>query len=151
MKDTIPTASRMCTRQEWAFWIPVETTYTTCGMKAMSRRKRSLFSLFLRMQRVGLTLPIRGAATFDSKVFISPHRRVTKQFITITVDLDRKQICLPSSVAGLCTPPKSTQALLLPSFPSVLTGRPSRIMAAMPSLQNHWLEPLIPPFASTQG
>jgi hypothetical protein len=50
-------------------------------MKVMSRRKRSLFSLFLRMQRVGSTLPIRGTATFDSKVFISPHRRVTKQFI----------------------------------------------------------------------
>jgi hypothetical protein len=42
-------------------------------------------------------------------------------------------------------------SLAPPSFQSVLTGRPSRIMAAMPRFQNHWLELLILPFASTQS
>ena len=86
----------------------METTYTTCGMKAMWRRKRSLFSLFLRMQRVGLTLPIRGTATFDSYVFISPHRRVTKQFIYHHWSTKSKSDLL---AIGCSTP----EILLLPS------------------------------------
>lgn len=63
MKGTIPSAGHTCTQRGWGLLIPVVSTYTTFGTKAMSKQELSPFNSFRQMRRVGLTLQIPEPAT----------------------------------------------------------------------------------------
>jgi hypothetical protein len=55
MKDTIPPANPMCTKQEWRLSILVAITYTSSGTKVWLRQEPSQYSSFRQVPRDELT------------------------------------------------------------------------------------------------